>query len=294
MKKVIYMIKRIFNMNFLNLFKTASRVSKKSGKKYLFILFDIIYCGFKYMAGYVDYEVFCFYELNTKQRKTIITRGINNKFVNTLNGQNFTDIIDHKIIFHERYDSYLNRKWLDLTKSSFDDFSEFLKSNKTIIAKPVDLCCGKNVEKICYDDSLNLQELYSRLLENKQILIEEYVIQHPDMSKLYPLSVNTLRIVSIFRNDTVHIVFRAVRMGNSGNVVDNFNHGGLFTTVDKDGVIRKPAVDKLGNVYHKHPYTNIDIVNYKIPLFNESIEYVKQLAKVTPQVRIYWLGYSHN
>lgn len=284
MKKFKYMIKRIFSMNYSELFKTASRVSKKTNRNYFVILFDIIYCGFKYMAGYVDYEVFCFYNLNKEQRATIITRGINNKFVKLLNGQNFTDIIDDKLTFHEHYKDYLNRDWLDLRKCSYEDFEKFIKSKKVVMVKPVDLSCGKGVEKITVDESTNIKELYDSLLENKQILVEDYIVQHPAISKIYPNSVNTLRIVSIYRNGEVHIVFRSIRMGNSGNVVDNFNHGGLLTTIDEDGVIRKPAIDKLGNVYEKHPYTGTELINYKIPFFDEAIEYVKKLALHTPQV----------
>lgn len=70
-----------------------------------------------------------------------------------------------------------------------------------------------------------------------------------------------------------------------GNVVDNFNNGGLLTTIDKDGIIRKPAIDKLGNVYENHPYTNTKIVGFKIPMFNEVIDFVKKLALVTPQIK---------
>lgn len=284
MKKVKYLFKRIFSMNFGALFKTASKDSKLAHKNYFVILFDIIHCGFKYMAGYVDYDVFCFYNLTKAQRATIITRGINNKYVQTLNGKNFVDYIDNKITFHEKYSNYINRNWLDLSKTSYEDFDKFVKNEKVLIAKPLDLSCGAGVEKIVYDEKLDTKKLYDSLLKNKQFLIEDYVVQHHEISRLYPNSVNTLRIVSIYKDGVVHIVFHAIRIGNSGNFVDNFNHGGLFTTIDDDGIIRKPAVDKQGNIYEKHPYTGTEIVNFKIPYFQESIDFVKNFAKQIPEV----------
>lgn len=284
MKRIIYMIKRIFEMDFKQMFKTSNRLAKRLKKPTIVILLDIIYCGFKYMAGYVDYEVFCFYNLSKQQRETMITRGINNRFVSILNDKNYTHILDNKLLFNEKFDKYLKREWLDLSKATFEDFVLFTNNKKTFIAKPVDLSCGKNIIKIQLDDNINLEELYNNLIKNNQLLLEECIIQHPQISSLYPISVNTLRIVSITKNNNTHIMFRSIRMGNNGNIVDNFNHGGLFTTIDDSGFINKPAIDKNGVVYKKHPYTNTNIIGFEIPMFKEVIQYVKKMCSEIPEV----------
>ena len=284
MKKIKYLIKRIFQMDFKGMFKTAKRVAKKNHTLTLTVLFDIIHCGLKYMAGYVDYEVFDFFNLSKSQRETIITRGINNKFVATLNDKNSVQILDNKLLFNKKFDKYLKRKWLNLGETSFEEFKNFISNKTSIIAKPVDLACGRNVIKININEISDINELYNSLIENKQLLLEDYIIQHEKMSQLYKEAVNTLRIVSINKDNNVHIMFRSIRMGNSGNVVDNFNHGGLFTTIDEDGIIRKPAVDKLGNIYEYHPYTNTKIMGFEIPFFKEAIEYVKEMALQIPEV----------
>jgi hypothetical protein len=59
----------------------------------------------------------------------------------------------------------------------------------------------------------------------------------------------------------------------------------LFTTIDQDGIIRKPAIDKKGNVYEKHPDTNTNIIGFKIPFFKEALEFAKKLAYITPQIK---------
>ena len=46
MKKITYMIKRIFEMDFKAMFKTAKRISKITKKPSVIILFDIIYYGY--------------------------------------------------------------------------------------------------------------------------------------------------------------------------------------------------------------------------------------------------------
>lgn len=285
MNKVKYIFKRLKNMNFKEFFYTLNRIHKKTNKNFFILFCDVIYCGFKYMAGYVDYEQLEFYNLNKNQRKTIITRGINNNFVKELNDINYFKYIDNKILFNEKYNNFLFREWIDLRYSKLEDFANFLIKHKTIMAKTINLCCGKGIEKITYTENMDINSLYNLLKSNNQFLIEEYVHQHNDLNKLYPCSVNTLRIVTIFKNNNVFIPFVCLRIGNKENVVDNFNAGGLLAIVNKNGIIETPAIDKKGNSYLVHPYTNTQIVGYKIPLFEQSIEMVKKLALVTPEIR---------
>lgn len=285
MNNLKYILKRLKNMDYLSFFYTINRIHKKTNKNSFIIFCDIIYCGFKYMAGYVDYEVFEFYNMKKDQRKTIITRGINNKYVKELNDKNYFKYIDDKTLFNENYNKFLKREWLDLRKTPFEDFSKFVKDKKTIMAKTINLCCGKGIEKIIYSSNTNLEKLYYNLKENKQFLIEEYVSQHEDMNKLYPESVNTLRIVTLLRDNVPSVAFVGLRIGNSGNVVDNFNHGGLLTYINNKGIIDTPAIDKHGRYYESHPYTNTKIIGYKIPYFDEAISFAKELALVTPEIR---------
>ena len=76
MSKLKYLFKRILKMNYKKFFDTINLVHKRSKKNRLLIFFDIIICGFKYQAGYMDYNLFEMYNMNSKERKTIITRGI--------------------------------------------------------------------------------------------------------------------------------------------------------------------------------------------------------------------------
>ena len=284
MNKIIYIFNRIKEMDFSAMFKTAKRISKDNNTSFLKVLFDIIHCGLKYMAGYVDYEVFDFYNLTSKQRETIITRGINNRFVAILNNKEMANTLDNKLLFNERFNQFLKREWLNLKTASKEDFTNFLKGKTAIIVKPIDQACGRNVEKINVENISDANSLYASLTQKEQFLVEDCIVQHPNIASIYPNAVNTLRIVTVAKNNNVHIMFRSIRLGNSGNVVDNFNHGGLFTTIDEDGIIKKPAVDKKGNIYTSHPFTDANIIGFEIPLFNKAVEYVKTMAMCIPEV----------
>ena len=68
-------------LDYKNMFRIAKKISKKTGKNYIGILFDMVRCGLKYQAGYYDYQEFEFYNLNKEERKTYLTRGKNNEIV---------------------------------------------------------------------------------------------------------------------------------------------------------------------------------------------------------------------
>ena len=51
MSKLKYLIRRIAEMNYKQMFEKIDEVHKKSGKCKLFIFFDMVYCGLVYQAG---------------------------------------------------------------------------------------------------------------------------------------------------------------------------------------------------------------------------------------------------
>lgn len=280
----MYYIKRLFSMNYKQMLTTIDKVHKRSGKSKIFIFFDMILCSIFYQAGYMDYYVFCFEDLKPKIRKTFITRGVNNQYIRTMNNREYYHLFDNKIEFNHLFQKFLNRDYLDLNTSSLEEFQIFTKKYPIFMAKPVDLQCGKGIEKIKVKENTNLKNLYQKLIENKQVLVEEYVLQHSKMNELFPYSVNTLRIVSAYKNGKTTILFRAIRIGNGKNVVDNFNHGGMYSVVNEKGIIEKPAIDKNGVIYTEHPVTKTEIVGFQIPYFKEAIAMVKEAAKVVPEV----------
>ena len=276
MGKVAYLVKRIGKMNFSNMFKTIDMVKEKNHKLKLNIFIDVVWCGLKYQAGYVDYYQFEMYKMNAKERKTIITRGINNSICKKYNDPKSIYKFEDKCVFNE----YLNRDWLKLTDSNLEAFKKFIRKHSTIVVKPVGLSCGKGVEKID-TTKYSAEELYELLLKNNQILVEEVAKQNKVLNDLYPLSVNTLRVVTLNKK----VVTAYLRIGNSGNVVDNFNHGGMVTAVDVEtGKINYKAIDKNKNEYEIHPYTNKRIVGIQIPMWDNVKKLCIDACEKVPEV----------
>ena len=280
MGKLGYLIKRVKNMNFDKMFQTIDLVNKKTNKSKISIFFDIINCGIKYQAGYVDYDLYEMYKMNKDERKTVVTRGINNEIIKKYNDMTYAYKFEDKALFNNLFNKYLNREWIYIKESSIEDFKKYLKGKKEVIVKPLSLSCGKGVEKIVVKDH-NPEELYNHLMQTDQTLVEDVAIQNKVLSDLYPHSVNTLRIVTLNKV----VVAALLRIGNKGNVVDNFNHDGMVTTVDiKTGEIKYPAIDKVGNVYEVHPETNVKIVGIKIPMWNEVKKLCIEACDIVPEL----------
>lgn len=284
MSRVSYLIKRVFSMNTRQMFDKIKEVHRKSGKPSIVIFFDMIACGVKYQAGYMDYALFEMYNLNADQRRTVVTRGINNSFIKRFNNPEYTKYFDDKRLFNRRFSEFIKRDWLDVEAESVDNLSTFISNHSEFIAKPANGMCGKGIEKLSSGDFANACELYEYLKERKLTLIEEVVSQHPVMSDLHPHSVNTCRVITITKDGKTGVVAAYLRIGN-GKHVDNFNSGGMVVPIEEDrGEVIYPALNKKGELFEAHPLTCVPVRGFKVPMWAEVLKLVKKAGVVIPQV----------
>ena len=131
MGKIGYLIKRITSMNYGKMFDTVKEVHEKCGKNKISIFFDIIHCGIKYQAGYMDYKLFEMYKLNDKQRKTIVTRGINNGIVKKYNNPEYMKYFSDKIVFNKKFNKYFRFG----TLNSSEDVVSKMKEEDSLLNK---------------------------------------------------------------------------------------------------------------------------------------------------------------
>lgn len=286
MKNLGYLLNRIFSMNFKGVFDVANKVHQKTGKSKTLILFDIVWCGLRHMAGYVDYLIFEMHDLNESQRKTIMTRGRNNAYVRALNDASYHYLFDSKKDFNKTFSKFVKRDWITITEATFEEFENFLNNKDVFFAKPNNGICGRGIENIRIKDYEDPRDLWYSLHDKNLTLLEEAIPQHPEMNALHPTSINTVRLVTILIGDKVHIPASYLRIGNN-RIVDNFNSGGMVVPIDvKNGMIHHKAIDKAGNHYEFHPSTNTSIPGFQIPHWEECLTLVKEAAMVVPQMRL--------
>lgn len=281
-----YVLSCAFRMDYGELFRTVSKVHKATGKYRLGILADVVSCGFRYGAGFNDYLLCEFYNLTPQQRATYVTRSVNNTLVQLLNNREYYHFFDNKSEFYTRFAPYIGREWLDFSSASLEDFERFLQGKDAVMIKPDDGTGGKGVEKLNLRDYPDAKALYNQLKAGKTGVVEEVLVQHPELSQLNPSSINTLRIVTILNDSGPHIVYAHIRIGNGGRPVDNLHSGGMFAPIDMEtGVVQYPGYDKDRKTYTVHPMTGVKIQGFQVPLWEESKTLCLQAAELIPQMR---------
>lgn len=288
--KIKYIFKKLKSMRYKELFKHAKMISKKINKSTFFVLFDMVRCAVKYGSGYMDYFEFEFYLLNKDERETYLTGRYNNEIVKKYNKKEDWYKLDDKVEFNKIFKDYLGRDYIDLRNVSYKEFKDFISNKEKIVAKPLNNCGGKGIEVIDLDKSklkneYNILKIYNSIMKNEQFLVEEYIIQHEVLNKLYSGSVNSLRVFTFLDdNGNVQVLNVILRIGNNGSV-DNFSAGGMYTFVDESGVVFVPAIDEKGNVFEYHPSSNEKIVGFKIPNYNMIKPYMENVARAIPSIR---------
>ena len=109
-------------------------------------------------------------------------------------------------------------------------------------------------------------------------IVQERLEQHPDMAKLNPTSLNTIRVMSYRRENEIVILYAVVRIGRSGQVIDNETAGGIKADIDlSTGCIRGCAI---GSPKEKDmPFTDVGTPTdgYQIPCFSDVLDTVKEM-----------------
>ena len=76
-------------------------------------------------------------------------------------------------------------------------------------------------------------------------------------------------------------------MGRGKSVVDNACSGGVYAAIDeKTGITLRGADNLRGSLYTHHPDTNMPLVGFQIPCWDELCETVKSLASRCPDCHI--------
>ena len=285
MGKLRYLARVISGIRFDKLNRVLEKIKEKSGQSKVYTFFDILVCAAKYGAGYYDYLMFGFYDMNGRQRDTYLTRVRNKKIMDLMNDPAFSDEFDDKLRFNKTFAAYLGRKTLNGETATEKELAEFLRGQEAIFAKINHGDCGRGVEKLYVKDFDSPAAMLAYIREHGQVVLEHVLPQHEDMARLHPSSVNTMRILTDLVDGQVHIAYITVKMGRGSGVCDNSGQGGILCRVDpQSGKIISPATDDYFNVYEKHPDTGIVLQGYQLPMVDRAVAMAKEAALVFPQV----------
>ncbi len=234
------------------------------------------------------------------------------------NERSARNMLDNKFFFdlyYRQLDFPLPQLWMHNTRRAFlvdrkyleihdvDGFKEVVArvikanaaDNTLYIKKAYDAYGGSNIHKIhldhltSYPDKIN--EIFSEVI-NSAFIFQQTIKQHPEMDKLSPFSLNTMRFDTFINTDgTVEIISGYMKTNIRNNHVDNEPTGGCEISLDLEtGRLRKYGhlTLKFNGLSRstQHPTTKTVFENFVVPYFKEAKEMVIQAARVMPALRL--------
>jgi len=185
----------------------------------------------------------------------------------------------------------MNGFWLDSEnrRISHDELMSMVEGEDNLFVKQAeDSFGGIGVVHISRKDGSSLGAELEKAIEgmNCDIIIQKAVRQHPELSRLCPSSVNTMRIVSLLMPEGVKIVGSLLRFASGDKSVDNYTSGGMMCAVNSDGYLNPTAYSKHGDHPTVHPVTGVKFEDFRVPSYDRALELVKKAHPMLPYFRL--------
>lgn len=168
-----------------------------------------------------------------------------------------------------------------VTNISFSDLQQ--SDDCEMFCKAIDGECGHDVFQLSVMDhtlyfnseKVSPQELQSRL-SGADFLFQQRIVQHPELSRINPTSINTIRLTTVrsLKTKEVKVWPSALRVGLNGNYVDNLSQGGLIIGIDLEtGKLNRYGFQRpeFGGRREVHPDTGVVFNQFTIPFFKEAV-----------------------
>lgn len=282
-KKILYLGYYIKEMNRKKFSLFLAKAKEESGRSSFAIIKDMTGCVFRYNISLLEYFQFRFYKLNNEEREQYAGTGYMYEYQLEMNPKSVRSVLENKLEFL----SY-NREFV---KHGYASLSELEKNEavaQTLINNPSGKLvfkhslgqCGNGVEVVSAK-GLTAASVIDRLKKTGNDYVEEFVVQHPDLMRLSPSGLNTVRIVTqVNQNKEVEIIAARLRI-SINSAVDNLAAGNTAAPIDiATGQVNGPGVfsDITKEDVFRHPVTQTEIVGFTIPYWQQTIAMIKEAA----------------
>lgn len=276
----------IFTANYKRFFGRLKKVAKAEKRCFPFLVLDAGWSVFRYGMALTDYLTYRFYCRSGAERREYIGTRTVNRFYATVSPERYKQRFTQKPIFLRDFAEYTKRDFIVPEECGFDAFEAFLQSHEAFMSKPFDGLGGQNVHKVYTRDIADHKAYFDSCVE-KRILLEELVIQHPEMNVLCPASVNTIRVMTYYNHGDPRILWMGMRIGSGKSAVDNFSSGGMVAAIDpQTGCLKGDAIDKNSVSCAVHPTTGVAFDGFHIPCFEQIEDLVLEAARKEDKILV--------
>lgn len=271
-------------------------ISGKSNEIALHILEDVIFCRYAY--GFMPDEYFAYKldQKSSKQRQEYISDRDRLSFIYKVNDILDMEIVRNKNLTFQHFKDFYKRDAVCINKkTNFTDFVNFVKIHPIFVQKNVKKNCGQGVKLIDFNKvTIPYETYFENLKKEDDFILEERIIQSKKMGELNKSSVNTVRCVTLVTDNGIIVDHCFLKVGRNNSFLDNGAAGGLLIGIElKNGKLNTDAINEFGEVFEKHPDSDIVFKGFQLPEWNSLMELSILLAKKCPSVRFVGWDLAH-
>jgi hypothetical protein len=258
------------------------------------------------------------FKKGTTNIRDYIPNQLAEKIAPALNDGKAKEVLDNKLYFSLFYGQFgiplpkilmfnhLNRFVVGSSPVTINTYNDFRSLTEDVfgknpgctgifIKKTYSSSSGRNIYAILRTD-LNsndqlIRDVYSGV-KDSGFIFQEKVKQHPDLERLSPTSLNTIRFDTFIDDDgNIEVISGFMKMSTNEAVVDNGVSGGCAVGVDMEsGRLKRNGYSKIKisgvDILTEHPLTGIRFEGYLVPFFHEARDLVAKAASYMPDLRL--------
>ncbi|MFT4306747.1 MAG: sugar-transfer associated ATP-grasp domain-containing protein [Microbacterium sp.] len=280
-----YMVQRLRKLDLPSVVARAKEAGRDHGKWAPAVLVDMFWQATFHDVGFQDYVDYDFAILNRAERRTMMTHPLSNAYSYRF------DAPEQRVIFYDKWEfdrvfsDYLGRDWMLLDEGNADELRAFASAHDVLITKRQAGRSGAAISRYLAADVEDWDEFHRGLLERGERLVEENIVQHPDLAAVCPGTVNSTRVAAFFDGSRTHVLAVAQKFGR-GQVADQMDFGGFYTMLDPEtGKALGAGYDSHGHVHERHPDTGFRIADFQLPMYDEVVAFIDRVARHVPEVQ---------
>ena len=202
--------------------KHVEDVARNSGMTREEALEKMTACRAATGMSFEHYSKYHFWNIPEEEQGLYFTKGMADALKLKYNRfYDIRNIIFHKNLFLKEFDEYLGRPWIFTENIDKEQFKNKFDGEEKLIFKPESSAGGKGIRVFDLNED-SIDEVYDKITNLGPGVVEGFIKQHPEVSKLSTRAVNTVRIVTIFtrrkadgiETGVPHFVYAGFRMGS--------------------------------------------------------------------------------
>lgn len=279
-----WLLRKIKGIDRERMKKHIDILAQESGKSKLYIEWDIFRNFLSRGVGYTDYFRGDYLHLTKAEKDTFVTSKSYYNLMHYLNDQRYIGLLNDKLLFNEFFRDYIRRDFVDLRRITQEEFATFLKGRDTVFAKIPNGECGHGIRKVTVSEHPDTDALYTQLMQDGQYLVEETILQCPEMNEINPYVVSSFRVVTLVKDGKAQVIANAVRVNQTESQVVGCTDD-VYFYLNEEGRVASNVIDDYGNIYEAHPLTGKKFSEVQIPGVPEAFRMCREAAEKIPQVR---------